>query len=202
MNGLLNSTGSNLMSRVLSLRRQWSENSFIVKNYSSDIRIPLELFKKFNVKSGHLGEALKLLGQHGQLFSVIKNDNFEVVNTRQLSDETVEYLNFIEYDKLYCCRFCYTHIDWLWCEFHRHHVYRQRREIENSSYVDFLNSDMAVIMFVEEYYFFLSSCHNKKDARSVLKSLINFDTLSHMMQAYGFEVESIDKSNYELMDLD
>jgi Protein of unknown function (DUF1247) len=119
-----------------------------------------------------------------------------------LCDETVEYLNFLEYDKLFNCRFCYTHIDCLWCDFHRNHVYRHARKINESSYVEFLNTDMAVIMFIEEYYFYLSSANNKSDAKQVLKFLTDFETLTDMMRTCGFNVESIDKNNYELMDID
>lgn len=204
MNGLFNNINNSNKSiaRILSLRRQWSEEEVNIKNYQTDIKTSIEVFKKINIKSGQLGKVLKMLGEQGKLLSEIKTNNFEILDTRQLSDETVEYLNFIEFDKLFRCRFCYTHIDWFWCDFHRNHLYRHVRDIKNSSYIEFLNSDMAIIMFVEEYYFYLSSSNSKNDAKLVLKTLTNFETLTDMMQTYGFQVEAIDKNKYELMDLD
>ncbi|UZE89785.1 hypothetical protein [Parapoynx stagnalis nucleopolyhedrovirus] len=205
MNGLLykNNTNSSSLSRIISLRRQWSSDEIVSNNFRDDIKNLIESFKRGNLKSGCLGTALKLLGEQGKLLTEIKNNNFEILDKRQLSDETVEYLNFLEYDKLFRCRFCYTHIDCLWCDFHRNHVYRYDRKINDSTYIKFLNTDMAVIMFVEEYYFYLSSANNKSDAKHVLKFLTDFETLTDIMQTCGFNVvESIDKNEYELMDID
>ncbi|AKN81002.1 hypothetical protein [Lonomia obliqua multiple nucleopolyhedrovirus] len=172
--------------------------------YKNNIKPLIDLFKTLNLPFGNLGNVLETMGKEGKLFPQLKDDNFDIVEKRQLSLESVEYLNYIQHDKLFQCRLCYTHAEWYWCTFHRNHVYRRSEEISttNLEFVKFLNTDMAVVMFIEKYYYYLSSCNFKQDAKTILKTLTNFETLTDLMKSYNFEDEFADNTAYELMDFD
>nr|WRK23006.1 hypothetical protein [Bombyx mori nucleopolyhedrovirus]WRK23144.1 hypothetical protein [Bombyx mori nucleopolyhedrovirus]WRK23558.1 hypothetical protein [Bombyx mori nucleopolyhedrovirus]WRK23696.1 hypothetical protein [Bombyx mori nucleopolyhedrovirus]WRK23972.1 hypothetical protein [Bombyx mori nucleopolyhedrovirus] len=189
--------------RIISLQRQLISTP-VIKNYQADVQEAIDAFKRLNITPGHLGEVIDTMGQQGKLLPEIieADDDFKVNQTRNLSCKTVEYLNFLESDKLFRCRLCYTHADWLWCDFHRNHAYRGTRDIACNNYVEHLNSDMGVVMLVEEYFYCLSSCNFKQDAKLALQTLTKFESLSDLMASYNFSTPDLDTNAYELMDFE
>ncbi|QDL57067.1 hypothetical protein QKQ66_gp130 [Dione juno nucleopolyhedrovirus] len=152
---------------------------------------------------GQLGEVLDQMGRRGELLpELVKgDDDFRIVQQRDLAHATVEYLNFLQHDKLFNCRLCYTHADWLWCEFHKAHAYRGARNTKLDSYVDHLNSDMGVVACVEEYYHLLSS-NNRVEAKRVLKTLTGFESLVDLLASCNYSELDADTLTYELMDFE
>lgn len=180
-------------------------------HYKTDIQTAIDVLRekvvlasdKNNLQIGHLGEVLERMGAQGQLFPQLKDENFDIVDKRQLTPATVEYLNYLEIDKLFQCRWCYTTANWLWCNFHKIHAYRGSRSLNNQKYIEFLNSDMGVVSFIEEYYFYLSSCTYKHEAKHILKTLTGFENLAELMESYNFSSDKcIDVNAYELMDFE
>ncbi|AGR57163.1 hypothetical protein [Choristoneura rosaceana nucleopolyhedrovirus] len=174
------------------------------RGYEHDINKLTEKLKNRKVLRGHLGDVIEQMGRHSKLMpDLIKNDDeFRIVQQRDLGPGTVEYLNFLQHDKLFYCRLCYTHADWLWCEFHKTHAYRGPRDISLDTYVEYLNSDMAVVALVEEYYHLLASCNEKQEAKRVLKTLTNFESLADLLAAHNYSDVNADTSVYELMDFE
>ncbi|ABL75975.1 Mv-ORF23 peptide [Maruca vitrata nucleopolyhedrovirus] len=187
--------------RFISLQRQPTS---VVKNYQADVQKAIDALKQLNLTPGHLGEVIDTMGQQGKLLPEIieADDDFRVNQTRNFNCKTIEYLNFLETDKLFRCRLCYTHADWLWCDFHRNHAYRGARNIECNDYVEHLNSDMGVVMLIEEYFYCLSSSNFKNDAKRVLRTLTKFESLSELMASYNFSTPDLDTNAYELMDFE
>ncbi|AGA16188.1 hypothetical protein [Thysanoplusia orichalcea nucleopolyhedrovirus] len=189
--------------RIVSLQRQLISTT-VVKNYQADLQQAIDAFKRLNVPAGHLGEVLDAMGRQGKLLPDIieADDDFKVHQIRELSRETIAYLNFLENDKLFRCRLCYTHADWLQCDFHKTHVYRGVRDITCDTYVEHLNSDMGVVMLVEEYFYCLSSCNFKHESKRALQTLTKFESLSSLMASYNFSTPHLDTGAYELMDFE
>ncbi|AVA31216.1 ac34 [Oxyplax ochracea nucleopolyhedrovirus] len=182
-------------------------SKYFTNTFETDLQQIVNNFKRAQLSLGHLGNALNIMGMEGRLFpEIIKiDDEFKIYQKRQLNDVTVEYLNYLENEKLFQCRLCYSHADWLWCDFHRKHLNRQiQHDLTNDIYVDFLNSDMAVISFVERYYFMLSSFSHKEEATSIIKELTNYNSLADLMNEHNFTFSKtkIDVNAYELMDFD
>ncbi|AOT85574.1 cyun116 [Cyclophragma undans nucleopolyhedrovirus] len=196
--------------RIISLQHQLEAATAAASgnnaNYKTDLQKMIDTFAGLGVPAGHLGEVLDNMGRRGQLMPKFQDDAFEVVQKRQLAPETIKYLNYLENDKLFQCRLCYTHADWLWCDFHRAHVYRSPdRSLDNVHYVQHLNSDMGVVMLVEEYFFHLSSFNNKHEAKRALKCLTDFETLSSLMESFNYYYANGDEPDvnaYELMDFE
>ncbi|AAP29817.1 unknown [Choristoneura fumiferana multiple nucleopolyhedrovirus] len=172
--------------------------------FEHDIGELAEKLKSRKVSRGHLGDVLELMGRQSKLLpELVKNDDeFRVVQQRDLGHNTIEYLNFLQHDKLFYCRLCYTHADWLWCEFHKTHAYRGQRDIGVDTYVDHLNSDMGVVALVEEYYHLLATCNERQEAKRVLKTLTNFESLNDLLASYNYSDTDADTSVYELMDFE
>ncbi|ANF29752.1 ORF-104 [Catopsilia pomona nucleopolyhedrovirus] len=173
-----------------------------IHDYNADIQKNIENFKRLNIQLGHLGDVLKIMGERGKLLCALKDEHFEVVDKRHLNDATIEYLNYLQNDKLFQCRLCYSHAEWCWCEFHRHHIYRGERDINSAQYVAYLNSDMAVVSYIEEYYYCLSSYNYKDEAKRALKTLTEFESLADLMANYNFSIPNLDTGAYELMDFE
>ncbi|AAC59025.1 unknown [Orgyia pseudotsugata multiple nucleopolyhedrovirus] len=174
------------------------------RGYEHDIGQLAEKLKKRQVARGHLGDVLEQMGRQSELLpELVKNDEeFRIVQQRDLGHNTIEYLNLLQHDKLFSCRLCYTHAHWLWCEFHKTHAYRGPRDISVDAYVDHLNSDMGVVALVEEYYHWLSSCNDKAEAKRALKTLANVESLGDLLDSYNYSSVDADTSSYELMDFE
>ncbi|USC25886.1 duf1247 [Palpita vitrealis nucleopolyhedrovirus] len=189
--------------RIVSLQQQLQTS--VIKSYETYIQEAVIALKQLNITPGHLGEVLDIMGQQGKLLPEIieaDNDDFKIKQIRNLSLETIEYLNLLENDKLFRCRLCYTHAEWLWCDFHRNYAYCGARNLNCDNYVKHLNSDMGVVSLVEEYFFCLSSYNFKHEAKRVLQTLTKFESLSDLMASFNFTTENIDKNAYELMDFE
>nr|AFS51994.1 DekiORF117 [Dendrolimus kikuchii nucleopolyhedrovirus] len=173
-------------------------------DYRTDLQKLIDALKKTGVSAGHLGEVLDSMGRQGQLMSTFQDECFDIRQKRHLAPETIEYLNYLEKDKLFQCRLCYTHADWLWCDFHRNHAYRSPDcNLDSVHYVKHLNSDMGVVMLIEEYFFHLSSFNNKHEAKRALKRLTDFETLSCLMASFNHvNGDELDTNAYELMDFE
>nr|QNN89351.1 hypothetical protein [Spilarctia obliqua nucleopolyhedrovirus] len=174
-------------------------------SYEHDIGQLTEKLKARKVTRGQLGHVLEQMGRQSELMpELVKNDgeDFRILQRRDLKHNTIEYLNFLQHDKLFCCRLCYTHADWLWCEFHKTHAYRGPRDVTIDAYVEHLNSDMGVVSLVEEYYHWLSSSNDKPEAKRVLKTLTSFESLGDVLASYNYSGLDADTSTYELMDFD
>nr|BBD51189.1 hypothetical protein [Samia ricini nucleopolyhedrovirus] len=174
------------------------------RGYERDVRRLADELKARGVPAGQLGDALENMGRQSQLLAdvVRDDDEFRVVQRRDLSQNTIDYLNRLQHDKLFRCRLCYSHADWLWCEFHKTHAYRGPRDMNVDAYVDHLNSDMGVVELVEEYYHCLSSCNDKRNAKRALVMLTNFESLSDLLANYNYPADDADTVTFELMDFD
>jgi hypothetical protein len=174
------------------------------RNYDRDVGQLAEKLKERNVPSGHLGDVLEYMGRQSELLpNLVKDDDdFRIEQRRDLSQNTIEYLNRLQYDKLFNCRLCYTHAETMWCEFHKTHAYHGSRDLTDDTYVEHLNSDMGIVAFIEEYYHYLSSCDNKLEAKRVLKTLTNFESLTDLLASHNYTAEDADTLTYELMDFD
>lgn len=173
------------------------------RGYEHDIGQLTERLRKRAIPRGHLGDALEQMGRQSELLTelVKDDDEFRIRQQRDLAHNTIEYLNHLQHDKLFCCRFCYTHVDWLWCEFHRTHAYRGPRDVADDAYVEHLNSDMGVVALVEEYYHWLS-CNDASEAKRVLKTLTSFESLADLLGNYNYSTPDADARAYELMDFE
>lgn len=173
------------------------------RGYEHDIGQLTAKLKSGGVSRGHLGDMLEQMARQGKLLpELVQNDNdeFRILQHRDLGHNTIEYLNFLQHDKLFCCRLCYTHADWLWCDFHKTHTYNGPCDVSVDSYVEHLNSDMGVVTLVEKYYHYLST--DKSAAMKVLKTLIKFESLAEALTSYNFSADDADVPAYELMDFD
>ena len=176
----------------------------VQRSYERDIGQLTKELKERGVSRGHLGDVLEFMGRQSELLpELVKNDDdFKLVQQRDLSQNTIEYLNFLQHDKLFYCRLCYTHADWLWCEFHKAHAYRGPRDMTVDAYVEHLNSDMGIVTLVEEYYHCLSSFNDKLEAKRVLMTLTTFNSLNDLLASHNYSAEDADTSTYELMDFE
>ncbi|AAK85588.1 hypothetical protein [Epiphyas postvittana nucleopolyhedrovirus] len=174
------------------------------RNYERDLGQLVKEIKKRGVTNGHLGDVLEIMGKQSQLLTEMQknDDEFRIVQQRDLSQNTIDYLNCLQNEKLFHCKLCYSHADWLWCEFHKTHAYRGSRDVNVDAYVEHINSDMGIVSFVEEYYHYLSSNDGKLEAKRVLKTLTNFESLNELLASHNYSAQDADTSVYELMDFD
>nr|ANS70920.1 hypothetical protein [Lymantria dispar multiple nucleopolyhedrovirus] len=169
-----------------------------------------------------LGNILQLMGEKKLLLMEEKNENFDIREDHLLSDETRDYLNALQTEKLYRCRACYHRDVAMFCEFHARYSF-VASIVENGSeaaasassvttandkhyeeFIDFTNSEMGIVERVERYYALLSSAREeavwRAQAPSVFRKLTGFDGVKALLTHYNCAVSTnADSPDFECM---
>ncbi|AOL56745.1 hypothetical protein [Chrysodeixis includens nucleopolyhedrovirus] len=148
-----------------------------------------------------LGDVLQHMGRNKLLLKRKKDDDFSIEEINILSDEARDYLNALQLEKFYHCRLCYHKNAELRCDFHRKYVFDQSSDAKNSAYIEFLNSEMGVISFVELYYSYLSVPFWKLNAQFLFRDLTGFSSIKELLTFYNYEcLDDVDDVSFETMD--
>jgi len=151
-----------------------------------------------------LGTLLQQMSRTGLLLQRKKNEDFSIESI-VLSDITKDYLNALQTEKMYKCRFCYYKNDDKRCEFHKKYIFEKDQKLNYKEYVNFLNSEMGIISFVEMYFSFLMIPFWKQTASILFKDLTGFSSIKELLLKYNCyhdRMQDIDEGVLELMDCD
>jgi hypothetical protein len=176
--------------------------SINAESFESDLR---RLIDKIVVThpispNSHLGDIIQDMGRKKLLLVRLKDDNFGINESINISDTSRDYLNLLQTEKLSACRLCYHRNDDNRCEFHKKYV---NIDMPNSGddYDQFLNSDMGIISFVELYYTYLGMDFWRPTAVFLFRDLTGFSSIKEMMMHYNHPFENdVDSVPVESMD--
>ncbi len=151
-----------------------------------------------------LGDVIQQMGREKLLLCRLKDDDFAIKESNELSDVSRDYLNALQLEKFYSCRLCYTKNDADRCEFHKKYVHTSLISNKtNEDYVNFLNSEMGIISFVELYYTFLSVPQWKMTAVFLFRDLTGHSSIRELLNAYNHKCSlDVDHIDYETMEMD
>jgi hypothetical protein len=171
-------------------------------NFDSDLRRLIDKIVAAHPISpeSRLGDIIQEMGRKKLLLVRLKDDNFGIDESINISDTSRDYLNLLQTEKLSACRLCYHKNDDNRCEFHKKYV---DIDMPNSGddYDKFLNSDMGVISFVELYYTYLGMDFWKPTAVFLFRDLTGFSSIKEMMIHYNYPFdENVDSVPIESMD--
>ncbi|AGE89871.1 hypothetical protein SlsnVgp016 [Spodoptera littoralis nucleopolyhedrovirus] len=143
--------------------------------------------------SPKLGDVLQQLGRkRNGLLSRKKDENFDIAETIELSDATKDYLNVLQLEKLYACRACYERDDSRRCWFHKKYIFTKNMKTHYDEYVQFLNSQMGIVSYVELYYTYLAAPPFwNATAKIMLDELTGHSSIASLLKHHGHET-SID----------
>lgn len=156
--------------------------------------------------NSRLGDILQNMSENNMLLLKKRDEIFDIKDTNKLSEETRVYLNLLQTEKLNHCRQCYNKTDAqeVRCWFHKKYIFDKCQTKFYHEYVDFLNSEMGIISFVELYYVYLALDDVwKHNAPILLDKLTGFKSIKSLLSHYNYECEeAADTSNVECMDTD
>ncbi|AUV65399.1 hypothetical protein [Alphabaculovirus myunipunctae] len=148
-----------------------------------------------------LGDVLQHMGRNKLLLQRKRDDDFAINELHEISDETRLYLNALQTEKLASCRLCYHNDDSLRCDFHRKYIFTKDVKQYGDEYVEFLNSEMGIVSFVELYYTYLSVPFWKLTALMMMRDLTNFSSIRELLTFYNYEcTDNVDEAPIETMD--
>ncbi|BAC67269.1 hypothetical protein AhnVgp018 [Adoxophyes honmai nucleopolyhedrovirus] len=149
-----------------------------------------------------LGDIIQYLAKHNLLLQRKKDENFDIKNDLEISDETKIYLNALQTEKMYHCRQCY-YKNGTKCDFHAKYIFTNDEKNNYDEYINFLNSEMGIISFIELYYTYLGLDMWKITAQIMLKDLTGFETVTKLLRHYDYEVsDDADEPRVTPMDMD
>ncbi|ABM45835.1 unknown protein [Spodoptera frugiperda multiple nucleopolyhedrovirus] len=148
-----------------------------------------------------LGDVIQHMGRNGLLLQRKKEDDFSIDEKIEISDTARDYLNLLQTEKLSECRLCYHNDDTSRCDFHRKYIFTKDPKQYYDDYVNFLNSEMGIISFVELYYTYLAVSTYKIVSLMMMRDLTNFSSVRELLTYYNYEcANDIDVVPYETMD--
>lgn len=178
-------------------------NNDAKEEFCRDLAELMQTINKPADPASRLGDVLQSMGFNKLLYARKKDDNFDIDDVICLSEETRQYLNVLQTEKLYHCRFCYDKNDELRCSFHKKYLFNKDMTQNYDEYIAFLNSDMGVISFIELYYTYLSLEFWKANAQILLRDLTGFSTIKSLLEYYNYETsDDVDAPCVHTMDTD
>jgi Protein of unknown function (DUF1247) len=148
-----------------------------------------------------LGDVIQHLGRNKLLLRRKKDEDFAIAEEIELADATRVYLNALQTEKLSTCRLCYHNDDSRRCDFHRKYLFTKNVKQHNDEYVQFLNTDMGIISFVELYYTYLGVPFWRLAALMMMRDLTDFSSIKELLTYYNYDcADDVDKVPYETMD--
>ncbi|ACO53499.1 unknown [Euproctis pseudoconspersa nucleopolyhedrovirus] len=150
-----------------------------------------------------LGDVLAHMSKNKLLLRKKKDENFDIAESIILSDETIAYLNALQTEKLYHCRLCYHKNAVDKCSFHTKYIFDKDQNKHYAEYVDFLNSEMGIISYVELYYTYLCVDFWNVTAEFVLEDLTGFKNVESLLKYYDHPcLQDVDTPAVNLMNTD
>ncbi|AKR17342.2 hypothetical protein [Urbanus proteus nucleopolyhedrovirus] len=132
-----------------------------------------------------------------------RDEDFNIDDTIELSEESRQYLNALQTEKLYHCRLCYHKNEKNRCDFHKKYIFDKDQVKEYDAYVNFLNSEMGIISFVELYYTYLAVDFWSHTASILFKDLTSFKCIKDLLHFYNYSCDdNVDILHYTTMDFD
>ncbi|QEI03484.1 hypothetical protein [Spodoptera cosmioides nucleopolyhedrovirus] len=148
-----------------------------------------------------LGDVIQHMGRNGLLLQRKKDDNFDINETIDISDVARDYLNLLQTEKMSTCRLCYHNDETSRCEFHKKYIFTKDPKAHYDDYVNFLNSEMGVISFIELYYTYLGVSSWKIVSLMMMRDLTGFSSIRELLTYYNYECsDDVDSVPYETMD--
>ncbi|AIU41263.1 ac34 [Sucra jujuba nucleopolyhedrovirus] len=152
-----------------------------------------------------LGDVIAHMAKENLLLTRKKTSVPGLRGAFELSSEARDYLNALQTEKFTHCRLCYHMNSNNTCQFHKKYMFNkpssQPDNTASSEYVDFLNSEMGIISYVELYYTYLSLDFWKLTAKFLFRDLTGFDSVKSLLEYYSYNCDdSADKTNVETMD--
>jgi hypothetical protein len=149
-----------------------------------------------------LGDVIQHMGRNKLLLRRKKDDDFTIDEINSLSDATRDYLNALQLEKFYHCRLCYNKNEELRCDFHKKYIFNnQSSSKDNEVYIQFLNSEMGIISFVELYYSYLSVPFWKLNAQFLFRDLTGFSSIKELLTFYNYDcADDVDIVAFETME--
>ncbi|AHH82622.1 ORF-33 [Buzura suppressaria nucleopolyhedrovirus] len=150
-----------------------------------------------------LGDVIAHMAKNNLLLTRKKEDFPDIRGAFLLSDEARDYLNALQTEKLTHCRLCYHKNTENQCDFHKRYIFSKNADNYRQEYVQFLNSEMGIISFVELYYTFLSIDFWNITAKILFRDLTGFDSVKELLDNYNYTSdENVDSVNVKTMDTD
>ncbi|QHB21710.1 ac34 [Artaxa digramma nucleopolyhedrovirus] len=150
-----------------------------------------------------LGDVIAHMSRNKLLLKNKKDENFDIAESVVLSDEAVAYLNALQTEKLYHCRTCYHKNAKNKCAFHAKYIFDKNRNENETEYINFLNSEMGIISFVELYYTYLCIDFWNITAEFVLDDLTGFKSVESLLNYYNYScLKDVDTPVVNLMNVD
>ncbi|AGR56776.1 ac34 [Hemileuca sp. nucleopolyhedrovirus] len=174
-------------------------------NFAQDLaRLTIEILNGKSVDpESKLGDIISYMGRNKLLLTRKKEEMFDIKETIELCDETRVYLNVLQTEKLKHCRLCYQKDDQYRCEFHKKYIFNKDSMQYYDEYVDFLNSDMGIISFVELYYSYMNVEFWKITGKFIFRDLTGFDSVKALLEHYNHtSKDDVDEPSIESMDTD
>lgn len=137
--------------------------------------------------NSRLGDAIQYLGSNGLLLRNKKDEDFNIHETIALSDTARDYLNALQTEKLFHCRLCYHKNDEARCDFHKKYIFKLDPKQHHDEYIDYLNTEMGIISFVELYYTYLNLDFWKMAGQLIFKDLTGFSSVRELLKHYSYE---------------
>jgi hypothetical protein len=151
--------------------------------------------------NSHLGDVIQHMGRNKLLLKRKKDEDFAIAESIDLSETARLYLNALQTEKLATCRLCYHNDDSFRCEFHKKYIFTKNATEHSDEYVQFLNSDMGIISFVELYYVYLGVPSWKLTSLIMMRDLTDFSSIKELLTYYNYDcADDVDKLPYETMD--
>ncbi|ABY65786.1 hypothetical protein [Orgyia leucostigma nucleopolyhedrovirus] len=151
----------------------------------------------------HLGDVIACMSVNKRLLRRLKDENFDIVESVELSDETRNYLNVLQTEKMQHCRLCYHKSANNRCEFHKKYLFDNNVNRDSKQYTDFMNSEMGVISFVELYYTYLCLDFWKPTAIFLMRDLTGYDNVKSLLNDHGYScADDVDLPCVNDMDID
>lgn len=150
-----------------------------------------------------LGDVIAHMAKNNLLLKRKRDEYPEIRGAFSLSNEARDYLNALQTEKLTHCRLCYHKDNKNQCDFHKRYIFTKNVNEYRNEYVQFLNSEMGIISFVELYYTFLSIDLWKITAQILFRDLTGFSSVKELLDNYNYTTdENVDSANVETMDTD
>nr|QGX02398.1 maco-A 153 [Mamestra configurata nucleopolyhedrovirus A]WRQ96389.1 maco-153 [Mamestra configurata nucleopolyhedrovirus A]WRQ96558.1 maco-A 153 [Mamestra configurata nucleopolyhedrovirus A] len=151
--------------------------------------------------NSRLGDVIQHMGRNKLLLKRKKDDDFSIAESIELSEAARLYLNALQTERMSSCRLCYHNDDSFRCEFHKKYIFTKNHMENNDEYVQFLNSDMGIISYVELYYVYLGISTWRIIASNRLKDLTDFSSIKELLTFYNYDCDDdADKVPDETMD--
>ncbi|ABI35704.1 hypothetical protein [Ectropis obliqua nucleopolyhedrovirus] len=155
------------------------------------------------LSASKLGDIVLDLNEKKMLLKRKKDENFDIKESIVLSDEVRRYLNVLQIEKFQHCRLCYNKDDSQRCDFHRRYIFCKDPLTSYDEYMEFLNSEMGIISFVELYYSYLSVEFWRPTAKFLFRDLTGFDGVKDLLREYKYAAdENVDRIDVQTMDMD